>query len=83
MGTVDSVDYSECVYLVKTRDGHIKSVKGTKLHVAPWVTELVGSLRAATWMSHTRIYLTGSHMERSNPVIGTWFGALPSSGFTG
>ena len=65
------------------RDGHIKSVTGTKLHDAPWVAELVDSLRVATWVSHTRIYLTGSHMERSSLVIGPWFGGLPSSGFTG
>ena len=52
-GTVGSVDYSECRYLDKIRDGHIKSVKGTKLHVAPWVTELVDNLRAATWVNHT------------------------------
>lgn len=28
----------------------------------PWVTELVANLRAATWVDHTRIYLTGSSM---------------------
>ena len=28
VGTVDSVDYSEYRYLVKMRDGHVKSVKG-------------------------------------------------------
>ena len=65
------------------RNGHIKSVKGTRLHVAPWIMELVDNLRAATWMSHTRIYPTGSYMDRSSLVIGVWFGALPSSGSTG
>ena len=28
VGTVDSVDYSDCRYLIKMWSGHIKSVKG-------------------------------------------------------
>ena len=34
VGTVDSVDYSECRYLAKMRDGHIKSVSHSFPHHA-------------------------------------------------
>merc|ERR1719401_1997718 len=34
----------------------------------PWVTELVGALRALRWVDHRRVYLTGSSMGG----MGTW-----------
>ena len=45
----------------------------------PWITELVDNLRAATWMNHARIYLTGSSMaDMSTWKIGA-SGSAPSS----
>ena len=54
---MDSVDYSECRYLVKMRDGHIKSVKDThprRALVDGWMfTQCVLSYTLASGMTPT------------------------------
>ena len=34
-----------------------------------WVAELVDNLRAATWVNHTRIYLTGSFFTHAKKTL--------------
>ena len=56
---VDSVDYSECLCLVNTRGGRLKSVKGAKLHnvQCPEIPVIVHWSRPAAQDDHT---VTGS-----------------------